>query len=263
MLMHYCCVVSCHARTRVNFCWQVWKRLQPNLNELVEEEYRAFRQRSESAGGNAPQGCGPTCNQNHTNDGNCLLCGKPWGNHSGHNCSSMPGHPRGSWVPGAGSGGAAAGGVAHMYMSMGADFKYAVTFLRTADAHGNHGSATSDQGHQVRACVRVRACLRACLRACVRMRVRACGCECALACLCVHVSCDVRAYVLVCLRVWAQRWWWWRWCWWWWWWQLLWLRFRPSFFTVARAGWFPRLAPRTQMTNKRLTQQYALLCRVC
>jgi hypothetical protein len=46
-------------------------------------------------------GCGPDCNQSHTGDGNCLRCGKGWGNHSGHNCMSMSHRGvRGSWVTG-------------------------------------------------------------------------------------------------------------------------------------------------------------------
>lgn len=42
-----------------------------------------------------PPGCGPTCGRSHTDDGDCLVCGRGWGNHSGHNCSG--GHGRGSW----------------------------------------------------------------------------------------------------------------------------------------------------------------------
>ena len=31
-------------------------------------------------------GCGPDCNLSHSGDGNCLVCGKDWGCHSGHMC---------------------------------------------------------------------------------------------------------------------------------------------------------------------------------
>lgn len=39
-------------------------------------------------------GCGPGCSLKHAGDGDCLVCGKGWGPHSGHNC---PGGGRGSW----------------------------------------------------------------------------------------------------------------------------------------------------------------------
>ena len=33
-------------------------------------------------------GCGANCNQDHTKDGNCVMCGKGWTEHGGHNCIS-------------------------------------------------------------------------------------------------------------------------------------------------------------------------------
>ena len=41
--------------------------------------------------------CDANCNQNHDNDGNCLMCGKGWcGGHSGHTCK-ITGN-RGAWI---------------------------------------------------------------------------------------------------------------------------------------------------------------------
>jgi len=43
-------------------------------------------------------GCDGNCTcGDHTRDGNCLVCGRPWGNHSGHNCREGE---RGSWLSG-------------------------------------------------------------------------------------------------------------------------------------------------------------------
>jgi len=44
--------------------------------------------------GGASSGCSSSCSLTHSNDGNCLICGKGWGSHNGHNCSSGA---RGSW----------------------------------------------------------------------------------------------------------------------------------------------------------------------
>ena len=43
-----------------------------------------------------PIGCGDSCSLSHSGDGDCLKCGKGWGNHGGHNCSGGAG--RGSWL---------------------------------------------------------------------------------------------------------------------------------------------------------------------
>lgn len=50
-------------------------------------------------GDESKPGCGPDCREQHSGDGNCLRCGKGWGNHSGHNCMN-PRHSgtRGSWI---------------------------------------------------------------------------------------------------------------------------------------------------------------------
>ena len=52
-------------------------------------------------------GCGPDCTRSHSGEGNCLVCHRGWGNHSGHTCTSMGGQ-RGSWplAPGTGRSGA-------------------------------------------------------------------------------------------------------------------------------------------------------------
>jgi hypothetical protein len=39
-------------------------------------------------------GCGPECNTSHSGQGNCLLCGRTWGQHGGHRCHDGR---RGSW----------------------------------------------------------------------------------------------------------------------------------------------------------------------
>ena len=41
-------------------------------------------------------GCGANCNQDHTKDGNCVMCGKGWTEHEGHTCISTG--KRGAWV---------------------------------------------------------------------------------------------------------------------------------------------------------------------
>ncbi len=41
-------------------------------------------------------GCGPTCTQRHSSDGNCLVCGLSWGDHAQHVCL-LKGRTRGSW----------------------------------------------------------------------------------------------------------------------------------------------------------------------
>jgi hypothetical protein len=40
--------------------------------------------------------CVANCNKTHDNDGNCVMCGKGWGEHGGHNCISTGN--RGAWV---------------------------------------------------------------------------------------------------------------------------------------------------------------------
>jgi len=47
-----------------------------------------------AGGGEGTAGCPPTCEQNHSSSGDCLICGTGWGSHSGHTC---PGGTRGSW----------------------------------------------------------------------------------------------------------------------------------------------------------------------
>ena len=47
------------------------------------------------AGGNSAQGCKRDCNRSHHADGNCLVCGQPWGVHNGHTCSDGR---LGSWL---------------------------------------------------------------------------------------------------------------------------------------------------------------------
>ena len=41
-------------------------------------------------------GCGHDCRQDHATDGNCLVCGRDWGDHQNHNCLGGPSR-RGSW----------------------------------------------------------------------------------------------------------------------------------------------------------------------
>jgi len=40
------------------------------------------------------RGCSPDCTENHSSDGECLVCGRLWRHHSGHTCQ---GGARGSW----------------------------------------------------------------------------------------------------------------------------------------------------------------------
>ena len=49
-------------------------------------------------------GCDSSCTLSHSSDGDCLVCGRPWGPHNGHNCS---GGARGSWRVGGAAGSAA------------------------------------------------------------------------------------------------------------------------------------------------------------
>ena len=44
-----------------------------------------------------PVGCGPSCSLSHNAHGNCLVCNRPWGKHSGHGCQSPFSGRRGSW----------------------------------------------------------------------------------------------------------------------------------------------------------------------
>jgi len=44
----------------------------------------------------AVRGCGPNCDLRHSGDGDCLVCGRDWGVHSGHTCPG--GRTRGSWM---------------------------------------------------------------------------------------------------------------------------------------------------------------------
>jgi hypothetical protein len=39
-------------------------------------------------------GCDESCSRSHSSDGNCLVCGRGWGPHSGHTCQEGT---RGSW----------------------------------------------------------------------------------------------------------------------------------------------------------------------
>jgi hypothetical protein len=45
------------------------------------------------------QGCDSSCSRSHASDGACLVCGKPYGPHSGHSCQDGK---RGSWSTGGG-----------------------------------------------------------------------------------------------------------------------------------------------------------------
>jgi hypothetical protein len=47
------------------------------------------------AGGEAAKGCGRNCTRSHDQDGNCIVCGGSWAEHSGHTCS---GGRQGSWL---------------------------------------------------------------------------------------------------------------------------------------------------------------------
>jgi hypothetical protein len=42
-------------------------------------------------------GCERTCSNSHSNDGNCLVCGRDWGPHNGHDCTGNFSGQRGSW----------------------------------------------------------------------------------------------------------------------------------------------------------------------
>lgn len=95
-------------------------------------------------------GCDATCSQSHSNDGDCLVCGKGWGTHSGHSCSG--GGARGSWrVAGATGGGGAAAPSAGPVIN-GSKVILAPDYARYADAEGgplrpgNVGTVVADDG---------------------------------------------------------------------------------------------------------------------
>ena len=53
-------------------------------SNLSAKLFNIFDNALPSTSSPSPLGCGEDCEEDH--DGDCLVCGRDWGNHSGHRC---------------------------------------------------------------------------------------------------------------------------------------------------------------------------------
>ena len=87
------------ARDRTGMCLDCagCSFLRPSKEEVEQAAVAAAAAAAVVAAG----GCGPGCSLSHSDDGECLVCHRGWGSHSGHNCSGPGrGGTRGSWLVG-------------------------------------------------------------------------------------------------------------------------------------------------------------------
>jgi hypothetical protein len=64
---------------------------------LVKEAASSRSREDEGDDKDKVYGCGSECTSSHSGGENCLVCRRPWSNHSGHNCQAPFSGMRGSW----------------------------------------------------------------------------------------------------------------------------------------------------------------------